>query len=130
MEVCIFDKNHKMKKSLLMHYLRSHEVEYKRCQANKWYCEKNNLILFPNKEQKDKHDEKCLFCKSKKINNEISFDEISIYGHEAIESKMPKIKKEVKFPVFDFDKYIKKDISSINLNDLDSFIEQEKNILY
>ena len=43
---------------------------------------------------------------------------------------MPKIKKEVKFPVFDFDKYIKKDISSINLNYLDSFIEQEKNILY
>ena len=129
MEVCIFDKNHKMKKSLLMHYLKIHPSHYQRCKANKWFCEKNPLILFPDKEQKDKHDKKCEVCKKKINNDETFFDEISVYGHKVLESKVPKPKKEVKFPVFDFDKY-KKDISSINLNDLDSFIEQEKNILY
>ena len=42
---------------------------------------------------------------------------------------MEKPKKQVKFPVFNFDEY-KKDISSLSLDDLDPFIEQEKNILY
>ena len=134
MEVCVFDKNHKMKKSLLMHYLRSHPIEYKRCKLNKWYCEKNNLIIFPDKEQKDKHDEKCQFCKSKKNNDEKFFEEISEYGHEVIEAKMPKPKKEVNFPTFDFDKFIIKDNSSIKLNELNDylapFIEPEKSILY
>ena len=129
MEVCVFNKNHKMKRSLLMHYLYSHRDEFQRCKANRWFCEKNPLIIFPDKEQKDKHDKKCEFCQKKINNDETSFDEISVYGHNVLESKVPKPKKEVKFPVFDFDKY-KKDISSINLNDLDSFIEQEKNILY
>ena len=131
MEVCVFDKNHKMKKSVLMHYLKCHKDEYQNCKANKWYCEENTFIIFPNKELKDKHDEKCEFCKKKKNNINITFfDEISVYGHEVIEAKVPKPKKEVNFPVFDFDKYIIKDKSSIKLNDLDSFIEQEKNILY
>ena len=126
--VCIFDKNHKMKTSLNSHYSKSHQKELLFAKRNKLYCENDPTNIFSCKEQKDKHDEKCPYCKLKKNNFEKTIDEKS-EDYSLIENKMEKPKKQVKFPVFKFDEY-RKNISSFTLDYLDPFIEQEKYILY
>jgi len=127
MEVCIFNKNHKMKKSLLSHYSKCHQKEYKEIQDKGWYCKENTSNIFKDQLHKDKHDENCNFCKKGKVN-----EDISINGHEEIERKMSEPKKQIQFPIFDFDKYIKKVDKKYYLKkeDFKNEIDEEKNILY
>ena len=128
MEVCVFDKNHKMKKSLFNHYIKSHLKKYNECRINGWYCIKNTLNLFINKEQKEKHDKKCTYCQKFKENK--NENDISEFGLKVIEEKLPKDKRNFVFPIFDFDAYIKKEKDNyIKENDFLDDIEEEKNIL-
>ena len=130
MNVCAFDKNHIMKKSLLSHYIKCHQNDYKTSKDNGWFCVNDPLYIFANKEQKERHDKNCEFCqKGKDI---IYEEEISIIGHETIEKKMPKDKKIIDFPKFDFDKYIKKmnDNNYLKQEEIQYFIDKEKSTLY
>ena len=130
MTVCVFDKNHKTKKSLLAHYIKCHQSDYKRSKENGWFCCNNPLNIFANQEQKERHNKKCEFCqKGKDI---IYEEEVSKMGHEIIEKKMPEEKKIIEFPKFKFDKYINKFNNKNYFTDeeIQLFIDKEKNILY
>ena len=66
-----------MKTSLNSHYSKCHQKELLFVKRNKQYCEDNPFDIFSCKEQKDKHDKKCPYCKRKKNNDERSNDEKS-----------------------------------------------------
>ncbi len=128
---CVFNKNHKMNCPLLNHYIKCHLDEYNNCMKNGWYCEKINTRIFPTKIRKEKHDAKCEYCQAKKNKKNIFEDSISIAGHQIIEEKMPKDKKQINLPIFDFDQFIIKDDNKfIKDEDYKKEIEEEKNILY
>ena len=130
MEICAFNKNHIMKKSLLAHYLKCHRNDYKKSKDQGWYCINNPLNVFGNKEQKEKHDKDCEYCQNN--NREIYEEEISKYGNEIIKNKIPKDKIEIKFPKFDFDLFIKKidENKYIKKEYFHDYIEDEKNKIY
>ena len=130
MNVCVFDKNHKMKKSLLSHYIKCHEDDYKASKENGWFCCNNPLNIFANIEQKERHDKNCEFCQKGK--DLLYKEDISKIGHEIIEKKLPEDKKEIDFPILDFDEYIKKfnDYNYLKQKDIQYFLNEEKNILY
>ena len=130
MDVCVFNKHHIMKKSLLAHYLKCHINDYKRSKKNGWFCIKNTSKIFRNEEETEKHCKNCEFCQKK---NDVNYiEEVSTFGHEVIEKKMPKDKFEINFPKFDFDKYKRKVDESkyIKNEDFLDYIDQEKNIFY
>ena len=129
MKVCVYDKNHKMKISLLSHYIRCHENEYRKSKKEGLYCLNNPLNVFANKVQKGKHDKDCAFCGNKKSKIE---EDISKTGYDIIEKKMPEEKRNIKFPRFDFDIYIKKNKENNYLKNGSSknFNYEESNILY
>ena len=129
MSQCLFEENHKNIKNLYSHYLRCHQKEYNTCKKYEWYCRNNTSILFMNEAKKQKHLEKCQYCKNAASKEGNKIPDISTYGHEIIESKMPKEKIEIKFPIFDFDKY-KRDVKKEKKDDFKDAIEKEKNILY
>ena len=56
--------------------------------------------------------------------------DISLAGMEAIKQKLPKDKKDIKFPTFDFDKYKIHDdkITNSDLKLINSLIEEERNL--
>ena len=130
MEVrCAFDKHHKMIKSLLSHYLKCHIDEYNESRKNGWFCVKNSSNIFASKRKKEKHDAKCKYCQEAK--NKPYEDEVSLIGHEIIEQKMPKEKKQIDFPILNFDQFIIEDKDKFIKNeDYKKEIEEEKNILY
>ena len=126
MKVCAFNKNHIIKRSLLKHYLKSHQKEYEEIQNNGWYCKNSSLTFFKDQIQKDKHDENCKFCKGEKND-----EDISVMGHKIIESKMPEEKKHIDFPKFNFDEYIKQIDKKqyLKKEDFQNEIDEEINII-
>ena len=133
-EICAFDKNHKMKKSLYNHYCDCHQEEMKLCQEKGWYCANDQFKFFPSKIKKEKHDKKCQYCQeAKKKENEPK----NINAHDdttisrIIEEKVPKPKREIDLPIFNFDEFIINDDSKyIKSEDYQKEIEEERNILY
>ena len=131
-KVCIFNKNHMIgNKSLPDHYYKSHKEEYLKILNNGWVC---NDKIFLNQAEMDKHMNKCEKCQKR---CGIKLDETTYLGIsnsvlETINKKLPKNKKHIDFPVFDFSKYIIPDDKTlINLDSelVKELIEEEKNIV-
>ena len=157
-KICIFNKNHLLgKKSLENHYLRSHGKEYAKIMKNGWFCRDRKFKLFLNQEEMDKHVNKCNKCKyifgrqkrqennknpenSENSESEITesdneesnniLNDISVAGMKIIKDKLPKDKNKITFPIFDFDKYKNHEdkLTSIDLELINSLIEEEKNL--
>ena len=135
-KVCIFNKNHMIgNKSLENHYYRSHTEEYSKIMNNGWFCRDNNKsLIFLNQAEMDKHMNKCEICKNRcgLIQDETTIQSISESTIEKIRKKLPKDKKRIDFPYFDFSKYIIQDDKKlINLDSelIKELIEEEKNMV-
>ena len=131
-KVCIFNKNHMIgNKSLTNHYYNSHREEYRKILNNGWVCSDK---IFLNQAEMDKHMNKCEICKKRcgLILDETTIQSISESTIEKIRKKLPKDKKRIDFPYFDFSKYIIQDDKKlINLDSelIKELIEEEKNMV-
>ena len=132
--VCIFNKNHMIgNKTLLNHYHKSHKEEYSKIMNNGWFCRDKSLI-FLNQAEMDKHMDKCKICQKRcgETMDETTIQSMSESAIEKIKKKLPKNKKHIDFPYFDFSKYmIPDDKKLINLDSelLKELIEEEKKIV-
>ena len=133
-KICIFNQNHIIgKKSLINHYQKSHSKEFSNIMNNGWYC-RGKTQYFKNKVEMDEHMINCKECQKycgENLNETISIS-ISKTSLEAIEKKLPKNKRHIDFPFFDFSKYIIPDDNQlINLESelIKELIEEEKNIV-
>ena len=134
--ICMFNKNHIIgNKSLLNHYHRSHAEEFLKIMNNGWFCrDKNKATYFLNQVEMDDHMNTCNICQKYcgENLNETTNASITESVINKIKKKLPKNKKHIDFPFFDFSKYIIKDDKKlINLDSelIKELIEEEKNIV-
>ena len=120
-------------KSLANHYHKSHTEKKKKIMNNGWFCrDKNKSLIFLNQAEMDKHMDKCEICQKR---CGIKQDETTFLSESTIKKikeKLPKDKKHIDFPYFDFTKYIIPDDKRlINLDSelVKELIEEEKNIV-